>query len=74
MFLDAARDVQELIVMKQTPPDDFHQRRRANMAALIVVAVLVAGTVVLLISLQNGIKREDCFAAGHHTCAPIDEH
>jgi hypothetical protein len=36
--------------------------------------VLVIGSIVLLLSLRQGIRRESCFAAGHRTCAPIDEH
>ncbi|HUO98239.1 MAG TPA: hypothetical protein VMU01_06200 [Rhizomicrobium sp.] len=54
-------------------PDDFRARQRANLIVIVIVAVLVVGTVVLLVSLHNGIKQEDCFAAGHHTCAPIPE-
>lgn len=54
-------------------PDDFQTRQRANLIAIAVVAALVIGSVVLLLSLHKGIKQEDCFAAGHHTCAPIQE-
>jgi len=55
------------------PSDDFRQRQRANLIAIVVVAALVIGSVVLLVVLQKGIKRETCFAANHRTCAPIDE-
>jgi len=54
--------------------DDYRARQRMNLLVMAVVAALVIGTVVLLVSLQQGIKRETCFAAGHRTCAPIDEH
>ena len=53
------------------PPDDYRDRQRTNLIA--VVAALVIGTVLLLVSLHQGIKQEDCFAAGHRTCAPIEE-
>lgn len=56
-----------------TPPPDFRQRQRANRIALVVVAILIVLSVALLLALRHGIKQEDCFAAGHHTCAPIDE-
>jgi hypothetical protein len=55
------------------PPDDYRERQRANLIVMAIVAVLIVGTVLLLISLQEGIKRESCFAAGHRTCAPIEE-
>lgn len=55
------------------PPDDFRQRQRANMVALAIVVVLVVGSVALMLALHQGIKRESCFAAGHRTCAPVDE-
>lgn len=56
------------------PPDDYWQRQRINLVVAAVAVVLVIGTVVLMVSLHQGIQREDCFAAGHRTCAPIDEH
>jgi hypothetical protein len=59
--------------MTDIQPNDPHRRQRSNMIALIIVAVLVIGSVVLLLSLHQGIRREDCFAAGHRTCAPVDE-
>jgi hypothetical protein len=59
--------------MTDQPPDDDRQRQRTNLLALAIVAALVLASVVLLISLHQGIKRESCFAAGHRTCAPIDE-
>ncbi len=53
--------------------DQPDPRQRANLIAIAIVVVLVLGSVVLLISLRQGIKRETCFAANHRTCAPIDE-
>ena len=55
------------------PHDDYRERQRTNMIVIAIVAALVAGTVILLVSLHKGIKLEECFAAGHRTCAPIDE-
>lgn len=52
---------------------DYRQRQRANLIAIAVVAVLVIGSVLLLVVLQKGIKQETCFAAGHRSCAPIEE-
>lgn len=57
--------------MTDQPPDD--QRQRANLIAIAIVVVLVLGSVILLVSLRQGINRENCFAANHRTCAPIDE-
>ena len=59
--------------MTGIPPDDYRQRQRANMLVIAVVVAIVAGSVLLLVSLQQGIKRESCFAAGHRTCAPVEE-
>jgi len=53
--------------------DDFRNRQRANMMVILVVIALVIGTVVLLLALRHGIQQEDCFAAGHHGCARIEE-
>ena len=55
------------------PPDDYRDRQRTNLVVIAIVVALVIGTVALLISLHQGIKQEDCFAAGHRTCAPIEE-
>jgi len=55
------------------PNDEYRERQRANLMVIAIVAVLVIGSVVLLLSLHQGINRESCFAAGHRTCAPIDE-
>lgn len=54
-------------------PDDYHRRQRANLIVMGIVIALVAATVVLLVSLHHGIRREECFAAGHRTCAPVEE-
>ena len=60
---------QNVIVMTDQPDP----RQRANLITIAIVVALVLASVVLLISLHQGIKRESCFAAGHRTCAPIDE-
>ena len=62
------------IAAMSKPDDDYRERQRANVLAMAIVAALVIATVVLLVSLHHGVKREDCFAAGHRTCAPIEEH
>jgi hypothetical protein len=54
-------------------PDNYRQRQRANLIAIVAVVVLVAASVALMLALHQGIRREECFAAGHHTCAPIAE-
>jgi hypothetical protein len=56
-----------------TEPDDFRHRQHANYMVLTIVVVLVVAMVALLLALHQGIKREDCFAAGHHGCARIEE-
>jgi hypothetical protein len=53
--------------------DDDRQRQRINLIVLAAVAVLVVVSVVLLVTLQHGIKQESCFAAGHRSCAPVEE-
>lgn len=60
-------------VSAMNEPDDYRRRQRANLIVMAIVFAIVAGTVVLLIALHQGIKRESCFAAGHRTCAPIEE-
>ena len=55
------------------PRDDYRDRQRTNLLVIAIAVVLVIGTVMLLVSLHNGIKLEDCFAAGHRTCAPIED-
>ena len=55
------------------PPDDYRDRQRTNLIVIAIAAALVIGTVLLLVSLHQGIRQEDCFAAGHRTCAPIEE-
>ena len=59
--------------MSEPPPDNYRQRQRANVLVVVIVVVLVLASVALMLALRSGIKREDCFAAGHHTCAPVDE-
>ena len=59
--------------MTDRPPEDYRQRQRANLIVMGIIVFIIVATVVLLVSLHQGIKRESCFAAGHHTCAPIDE-
>jgi hypothetical protein len=56
-----------------TDPDDYRRRQRANLMVFAIVAVLVIATVALLLALHQGIKRENCFAAGGHGCARIEE-
>lgn len=59
--------------MPHEAPEDYRQRQRTNLLVLAVAAVLVIGTLVLLVSLHQGIKQESCLAAGHRSCAPIYE-
>jgi len=54
-------------------PDDYRQRQRINLIVLGIVVAIIAATVALLLALHQGIKREDCFAANHRSCAPISE-
>jgi len=58
--------------MDQPHRDDYNQRQRSNLIAAVVVVALVVCTVLLMLSLKQGIKQEDCFAAGHRACAPVD--
>ncbi len=60
-------------VMDQPPPDDYRQRQRTNLIVFGVAVALVAVTVILLLMLKHGTELQDCFAAGHHNCAPVDE-
>jgi hypothetical protein len=54
------------------PPDDYEQRQRTNFLVFVVAILLVVVTVTLMLLLKHGIELQDCFAAGHHNCAPID--
>ena len=54
------------------PPDDYDQRQRTNLLVIGVVLLIVVVTVGLMLLLKHGIELQDCFAAGHHNCAPID--
>ena len=58
--------------MDQPPQDDYDQRQRSNLIAAVAVVALVVGTVLLMLSLKQGIKQQDCFAARHRDCAPVD--
>jgi hypothetical protein len=53
--------------------EDYRQRQRTNLLVLVIAAVLVVGTIALLLSLHRGLRQEDCFAASHRNCAPIEE-
>ncbi|MGA7713094.1 MAG: hypothetical protein WCA81_14410 [Rhizomicrobium sp.] len=55
------------------PPDNYDNRQRTNLLVIGIVIALVVITVTLMLMLKHGIDLEDCFAAGHHHCAPIDE-
>jgi hypothetical protein len=55
----------------QPPPDDYDRRQWTNLLVL-GVAILLVVTMVLMLMLKHGIELQDCFAAGHHNCAPID--
>lgn len=52
-------------------PDD--DRQRTNLIVMGIAVALIAGTVVMMVALRHGLKLEECFAAGHHNCAPIQE-
>jgi hypothetical protein len=58
--------------MNQPLPDDYGQRQRTNLIVLGVAILIVVVTVTLMLLLKHGIELQDCFAAGHHNCAPID--
>ena len=58
--------------MDQPPPDDYDQRQRTNLLVIGVAVVIVVVTVLLMLMLKHGTQLEDCLAAGHHNCAPID--
>ena len=54
-------------------PDDYRERQRTNLIVFAIAVIIVVVTVALMLMLRHGINLEDCFAAGHHHCAPIDE-
>ena len=37
-----------------------------------IAVVIVVVTVLLMLMLKHGTQLEDCLAAGHHNCAPVD--
>jgi len=56
------------------PPSDQDDdtRWRTNLVVFVAAVALVVVTVILMLMLKHGIAVQDCFAAGHHNCAPID--
>jgi hypothetical protein len=58
--------------MDQPPPEDYDQRQRTNLLVAGIAILIVVVTVTLMLLLKHGIELQDCFAAGHHNCAPID--
>ncbi len=56
----------------QPPPDDYDQRQRTNLIVAGIAVAIVVATVLLMLMLKHGIELQDCFAAGHRHCAPID--
>jgi len=58
--------------MNAPPPDDYRERQRTNLIVAGIAIALVVVTVGLMLMLRHGTELEDCFAAGHHHCAPID--
>ncbi|MBU6298393.1 MAG: hypothetical protein KGJ79_15910 [Alphaproteobacteria bacterium] len=57
----------------QKPSDDYGDRQRINLIVFAIAAVIVVATVALMLMLKHGVDLQDCFAAGHRHCAPIDE-
>ncbi|MDE2163178.1 MAG: hypothetical protein KGJ53_08450 [Alphaproteobacteria bacterium] len=55
------------------PPDDYGNQQKTNLLVFVIAILIVVMTVGLMLMLRHGIDLQDCFAAGHHHCAPIDE-
>ncbi|MGC9953427.1 MAG: hypothetical protein ABSD21_04010 [Rhizomicrobium sp.] len=54
------------------PPDDYDEKQRTNLLVIGVAVFIVVVTVLLMLMLKHGIELQDCFAAGHHNCAPVE--
>jgi hypothetical protein len=58
--------------MERPSRDELDRRQQVNIAVLIVVVALVANSVVVMLELKSGLSTEDCIAAGHRNCVPIE--
>jgi hypothetical protein len=58
--------------MAQPDPndDDYDRRSRANIMVLIAVVVVVG--CIIGWKMKKETTLEDCYAAGHRNCAPVD--
>jgi hypothetical protein len=53
-------------------PDDDAHRSRTNMIVLAAVVALVVLGIVLFKAMKYYSDMQDCAAAGHRDCAPVD--
>jgi hypothetical protein len=58
--------------MERPSPDEFAKRQQVNIVVLVLVVAVVAMSVFLMLKLKSGLSTQDCVAAGHRTCVPID--
>jgi hypothetical protein len=54
------------------PDDEDARTHRANMTVLGIAVTLVVIVLVVLYAWKRSSDLEDCFAANHKNCAPID--
>ncbi len=61
--------------MNQRTPDDedYDARARTNMIVLAVVAVIVFVGWLVVDEMQKETALEDCYAASHRNCEPVDQ-
>ncbi len=52
--------------------DEDARKQRANILVLAIAAGLVLASVVLLFWLKDRTDLQDCIAASHRNCLPID--
>ena len=52
--------------------EDDVQRTRNNVAVFIAVVVVIVLGVLLVRALKHSTDMQDCLAAGHRNCEPVD--
>ena len=52
--------------------DDGDDRSGANMVVLIVAVVIIVVGSLVVWGMKHESNLEDCYAAGHRNCAPVD--
>jgi len=58
--------------MTDEPERDDDDRARNNIAVALAAAVLIALGVIVMLALSHALHVQDCVAASHKNCVPVD--